>query len=147
PRSSPLAGRSDRSCESPGLSTRKTICLGFHVRPRQVSSHMSTIVRTWTATATPDGAERYRRYFADTLLPQLNELAGFAGAYLLSRELDADDGSVELTTHTFWQSEAAIRSFAGQDIAASSVEPEARAFLLHFDATATHRNLWIDGRG
>jgi heme-degrading monooxygenase HmoA len=112
-----------------------------------MSETHSTIVRTWTATATPDGAERYRRYFADTLLPKLNDLAGFGGAYLLSRELNADDGSVELTTHTFWASEAAIRSFAGPDITASSVEPEARAFLLSFDATVTHRHLWIDSRG
>jgi heme-degrading monooxygenase HmoA len=104
------------------------------------------IVRTWNATATPAGAENYRRYFAETLLPQLRTLAGFAGGYLLSRQLDGRDGTVELTTHTFWQSEAAIRAFAGQDISVSVVEPEAQGFLLRFDATATHRNLRVDAR-
>jgi hypothetical protein len=42
-------------------------------------------VRTWLATATSAGAKGYSRYFAGTLLPQLRELPGFAGAYLLRR--------------------------------------------------------------
>ena len=46
------------------------------------------IVRSWSATATSAGAGDYSRYFAGTLLPQLRELPGFAGAYLLSRDLD-----------------------------------------------------------
>lgn len=103
----------------------------------------AAIVRTWNATATVAGAEQYRRYFADTLLPQLRDLAGFAGAYLLHRPLE---GMVELTTHTFWESEAAIHAFAGDDIGVSIVEPEAQAFLLHSDATVIHRQLWVDGR-
>jgi heme-degrading monooxygenase HmoA len=102
------------------------------------------IVRTWCATAASEGARDYRRYFADTLMPQLRRVPGFAGAYLLSRDVD---GIVELTTHTFWESVAAIRAFAGDDITASVVEPEARSVLLDFDRTATHRNVLIDAPG
>lgn len=102
------------------------------------------IVRTWRATATGAGARDYSRYFAETLLPQLRELPGFAGAYLLSRDLD---GGVELTTHTFWESDEAIRAFAGADVTASVVEPEAQAVLLDFDRTATHRSVLLDARG
>jgi heme-degrading monooxygenase HmoA len=104
------------------------------------------IVRTWHATATSEGAEEYRRYFAGTLLPQLRSLSGFAGAHLLARDLE-EAGTVELTTHTFWESLAAIRAFAGDDITKSVVEPEARAALLTFEGTATHRSLWVDARG
>jgi heme-degrading monooxygenase HmoA len=102
------------------------------------------IVRTWNAIATPAGADGYRRYFEGTLLPQLHELPGFAGAYLLSRALDPE--TAELTTHTFWESEAAIRAFAGEDPSASVVEPEAQACLLRFEATAKHREVWVDDR-
>jgi heme-degrading monooxygenase HmoA len=103
------------------------------------------IVRTWSATATPQGGGAYRRYFEGALIPQLHELDGFAGAYLLSRAHDAGTaGTVELTTHTFWESEAAIRAFAGDDPGPSVVEPEARACLLSFDTVATHRELWVD---
>jgi hypothetical protein len=104
------------------------------------------IVRSWSATAASAGARDYTRYFAGTLLPQLRELPGFAGAYLLSRDLD-DAGSVELTACTFWDSAEAIRAFAGDDITVSVVEPEAQAMLLGFDRTADHRSVLVDARG
>jgi len=102
-------------------------------------------VRTWSATASSAGAGEYSRYFAGTLLPQLRELPGFAGAYLLRRELDRD-GTAELTAHTFWDSREAIRAFAGDDITVAIVEPEAQAMLLDFDRTATHRTVVADTR-
>lgn len=67
----------------------------------RVSEQDGTIVRTWNARATPLGAERYRLYFADTLLPQLRQLSGFAGGYLLSRQFDEPNETVELFIHTF----------------------------------------------
>lgn len=109
------------------------------------------IVRTWSATATSAGAGDYSRYFAGTLLPELRRLAGFAGAYLLRRDPAADgtieDGTVELTACTFWESEAAVRAFAGDDITVSVVEPEARAMLLDFDRTAVHHSVAVDAWG
>jgi heme-degrading monooxygenase HmoA len=102
-------------------------------------------VRSWSATASSAGAGEYSRYFADTLLPQLRELPGFAGAYLLRRDLD-QDGTAELTAHTFWNSREAIRAFAGDDITIAIVEPEAQAMLLDFDRTATHRSVVADAR-
>jgi heme-degrading monooxygenase HmoA len=104
------------------------------------------IVRTWSATATSAGAESYSRYFAGTLLPQLRTLPGFEGAYLLRRDL-GEEGTVELTTHTFWESLEAIRAFAGDDVARSVVEPEAQAMLASFDPTAAHRTVLVDARG
>ena len=103
------------------------------------------IVRTWSATADAAGAGNYSRYFTGTLLPQLRELPGFDGAYLLRRDLD-EDGTVELTAHTFWESPEAIRAFAGDDITVAIVEPEAQAMLLDFDRTATHRSVVTDAR-
>jgi heme-degrading monooxygenase HmoA len=102
------------------------------------------VVRTWRATATSAGAREYHSYFAGTLLPQLRDLPGFAGGYLLSRDVN---GTVELTTHTFWESPAAVRAFAGDDVTASVVEPEAQSVLLDFDPTATHRSVLVDARG
>ncbi len=102
-------------------------------------------VRTWSATAASAGAGDYSRYFAGTLLPQLRELPGFAGAYLLRRDL-GEDGTAELTAHTFWESPEAIRAFAEDDITLSIVEPEAQAMLLDFDRTAAHRSVVVDAR-
>jgi hypothetical protein len=102
-------------------------------------------VRTWSATADAKGAGNYSRYFTGTLLPELRKLPGFQGAYLLRRDLDGD-GTVELTAHTFWESPAAIRAFAGDDITVAIVEPEAQAMLRDFDRTATHRSVAADAR-
>lgn len=101
--------------------------------------------RTWSATADAEGAASYSRYFTGALLPELRKLPGFAGAYLLRRDLDVD-GTVELTAHTLWESIAAIRAFAGDDITVAIVEPEARAMLLDFDRIATHRRVAADAR-
>lgn len=103
-------------------------------------------VRTWSATAAAEGAGNYSRYFTGTLLPELRKLPGFDGAYLLRRDL-GEDGTVELTAHTFWESPEAIRAFAGDDITAAIVEPEAQAMLLDFDRTAAHRSVAADARG
>ena len=103
-------------------------------------------VRTWSATAASAGAEDYSRYFAGTLLPRLRELPGFAGAYLLRRDL-GEGGTTELTAHTFWESAEAIRAFAGDDITVAIVEQEAQAMLLDFDRTAAHRTVEVDARG
>jgi heme-degrading monooxygenase HmoA len=104
------------------------------------------IVRTWSATATSAGAEDYSAYFGGTLLPELRKLPGFGGAYLLRRDL-GEDGTAELTAHTFWESPEAIRAFTGDDITVAIVEPEAQAMLLDFDRTAAHRSVVADARG
>ena len=98
------------------------------------------IVRTWSARATKTGADAYGAYFEQTLLPQLRELDGFSGAFLLARD---DNGLVELTAHTLWESLEAIRAFAGDDITAAVVEPEALAVLHHSDPTVVHRNVLL----
>jgi heme-degrading monooxygenase HmoA len=103
-------------------------------------------VRTWSATASNAGAGDYGRYFAGTLLPQLRELPGFAGAYLLRRDL-GQGGTAELTAQTFWESHEAIRAFTGDDITVAIVEPQAQAMLLDFDRTAAHRSVVVDARG
>jgi heme-degrading monooxygenase HmoA len=72
------------------------------------------------------------------LLPELRRLPGFSGAYLLARD---DDGLIELTAHTLWESQDAIRAFAGDDITTAVVEPEALAVLEHSDATVVHRDV------
>jgi len=85
-------------------------------------------------------ADAYSAYFDKTLLPQLRELDGFSGAFLLARD---DGGLVELTAHTIWDSLDAIRAFAGDDITTAVVEPEALAVLQHSDPTVVHRNVLL----
>jgi heme-degrading monooxygenase HmoA len=99
-------------------------------------------MRTWSARASEAGAAAYRDYFETTLLPELRALAGFHGALLLSRPVGE---LVELTAHTTWESEEAIRAFAGPDVTTAKVEPEALAVLADSDPAVVHRTVLVSG--
>ncbi len=99
------------------------------------------IARVWRATATADGAEKYRQHFTESVLPELQSLDGYRGAYLFRRD---HDNHVELEVMTLWESLDAIQRFAGADVAMAVVEPAARAVLTGFDARVSHRNVVID---
>ncbi|MFF0524325.1 antibiotic biosynthesis monooxygenase family protein [Actinomadura nitritigenes] len=99
------------------------------------------IARVWRATATAEGADAYREHFTTSVLPTLRRLDGHRGAYLF--RLDGDD-RVELEVMTLWESAEAIRAFAGNDMTTAVVEPEARAVLLTYDKTVSHRTVVVD---
>jgi heme-degrading monooxygenase HmoA len=99
------------------------------------------IVRSWSARATSEGADAYQNHFTTSVLPQLDQLDGFRGAYLLRRDLD--DG-VELQVLTRWTSLAAVERFAGPDVEVAVVEPEARAVLTSYDSRVRHHAILID---
>jgi hypothetical protein len=69
------------------------------------------IVRAWHAIATAEGADAYREHFTRTVLPDLQRIDGYRGAYLLRRDHDTH---VRLQVLSLWDSPEAIRSFAGQ---------------------------------
>ena len=103
-------------------------------------------VRTWSATADAQGPGTTAATSPGRCCPRCASCPVSQGAYLLRRDLDGN-GTVELTAHTFWESPEVIRAFAGDDITVAIVEPEARAMLLDFDRTATHRSVIADARG
>lgn len=41
------------------------------------------VIRIWRAKATTEGAEKYQHHFEQRVIPELQALTGFAGAYLL----------------------------------------------------------------
>ena len=91
------------------------------------------IVRSWTAQATRALAPAYTTHLQTHVLPTLRDIAGYAGAMLLQRDLT--DG-VEIIVLTYWQSLEAIRAFAGDPI-------EAAALLTQFDTRVRHFELVI----
>jgi heme-degrading monooxygenase HmoA len=54
----------------------------------------------------------------------------------LSRDLG--DGRTEIVTLSFWESEAAIRGFAGDQIDQAVFYPEDNRYLVERDLTVTH---------
>jgi heme-degrading monooxygenase HmoA len=93
------------------------------------------IAREWRAWAVPPNDAEYERHFHEAVLPHLREIPGCVGAHLLRREVG---GEIELIAVTYYESSAAIRAFAGDDLERAVVEPAARAVLARFDERCRH---------
>jgi heme-degrading monooxygenase HmoA len=101
------------------------------------------VLRSWSARATPVGARRYLSHFRRRVLPALRRLPGHCGALVLRHRRA---GEVEITVLTLWRSLAAVRGFAGRDVARAVVEAEARAILRRFDTRVAHFEILLDSR-
>ena len=104
----------------------------------------TVIVRAWQATATAEGADAYREHFTGTVLPELQRIDGYQGAYLLRRDHDTH---VQLQVLTLWDSLEAISSFAGANPENAVVDPAAHAALVSYDSTVTHHTVVVDTVG
>jgi heme-degrading monooxygenase HmoA len=99
------------------------------------SEEIKMIIREWRGRAPLADAARYPAHFCGKVLPELQARAGFVGAHLGQRQLG---DSVEFLVLTRWVSMEAIRAFAGADVEAAVVEPEAAAALADYDAKVQH---------
>jgi heme-degrading monooxygenase HmoA len=93
------------------------------------------ISRVWHGWAPPENADAYERLLRADVFPSLERIDGYRGATLLRR---VDGGEVEFVTITRFDSLDAVRAFAGEDVEASVVLPEAEALLSRFDRRAVH---------
>lgn len=93
------------------------------------------IGRFWKGWATAQHAQAYEELFRMSILPGLQHIDGFTGAYVLRRNVD---GEVEIMTITLFESQEAIRAFAGNDPTLAHVTLEARQLLTRFEHTVTH---------
>lgn len=93
------------------------------------------IGRFWRGWATAQYAQAYEELFRTSILPGLQHIDGFAGAYVLRRNAE---GEVEMMTITLFESPEAIRAFAGNDPTLAHVTTEARQLLSRFEHTVTH---------
>ena len=98
------------------------------------------VARSWSARATPAGADAYLAHFHATVLPALRETGGHRGALVLRRP---QGELIRITVLTLWESMAAIEGFAGADVEAAVVEPAARSVLTDFDTRVEHFELAV----
>jgi heme-degrading monooxygenase HmoA len=93
------------------------------------------IIREWRGRASSSQADAYPKHFRETVVPELRQVPGFAGAQLARRH--AGD-KIEFLVLTRWQSMDAIRAFAGTNVEKAVVEPGAVAALMEFDSRVRH---------
>jgi hypothetical protein len=95
------------------------------------------VSRIWHGWTSRENADAYEALLRSHVLPGIHRVEGYLGAYLLRDDAGAGD-QVEFVTVTLFQSLEAVRRFAGDDLEAAVVPPEARLLLSRFDDRSRH---------
>jgi heme-degrading monooxygenase HmoA len=96
------------------------------------------IARIWRGATAVKTALAYVDYLRQTGLKDYRETPGNRGAYVLWRNADR---RAEFVTISFWEDEAAIVRFAGEDIERAVFYPEDDRYLIDRDLTVAHYNV------
>jgi len=97
------------------------------------------IARLWHGITPTEKADDYLAFLQQRALPDYRGTAGNIAAYILRRT----DGEVtHFTTLTYWDSLKSIQAFAGADIARAKYYPEDSDFLIEFESTVEHSELY-----
>ena len=98
------------------------------------------IARTWHGVTDASKANEYLDYLKKTGVPEYQATEGNRGVYVLRK---IDGGQAHFLLLTLWESEEAIKSFAGSDMERAKYYPEDEKFLLELEPTVTHYDVLI----
>jgi hypothetical protein len=93
------------------------------------------IARHWRGWTEVHNANAYESLLKTRVLPELKQVAGYRGGYILRSE-GTDEG--ELVVVNFFESIESVRLFAGDDYSTPVFEPEARLLLSRVEPIARH---------
>jgi heme-degrading monooxygenase HmoA len=99
------------------------------------------IARTWRGVTRAEDADAYLDYLHQTGLAEYRKVAGNRGVLALRRV--AND-QAEFLLVSLWESEQAVRHFAGPDIDRAVFYPEDERFLVSRDDHVTHYEVVFD---
>ncbi|SRR5581483_727128 len=93
------------------------------------------IARHWRGWTRPENADKYEALLKTRVLPELKEIRGYRGGYVLRRDKDEES---EFVVVNLFESLEAVREFAGPHYETPVFEPEAKRLLARFDQVASH---------
>ena len=96
------------------------------------------VARSWKGWTRADDAAAYVAYLGETGVPELEGTPGNRGVQVWRR---IDRGLAEFVVVSLWDSHAAIRAFAGDDIDRARFYPEDDRFLVERELTCTHHDV------
>jgi heme-degrading monooxygenase HmoA len=91
------------------------------------------ITRIWHGATLVAVADEYLRLMQAVAIPDYRSTPGNKGAYALRR---IEDGVAHFLMLTFWESEDAIRAFAGSDISTAKYYDFDPKFLLELEPSS-----------
>ena len=93
------------------------------------------IARMWHGMTPAEKSDHYLEFLKRTAIPDYSSVKGNKGVLLLRRQVG---DNAHFVTFTLWESFEAVKSFAGDDINKAKYYPEDQDFLLEFEPTVTH---------
>ncbi len=93
------------------------------------------IARAWKCICPFHQREGFLAYLNETGVKDVSAIPGFLGAQILERTLD---DAVEMTLISYWESEDAIRKFAGEEIDVARLYPDDARYEIVADQHVTH---------
>jgi heme-degrading monooxygenase HmoA len=99
------------------------------------------IARTWRGATRAQDAETYLDYLHRTGLSEYRKIEGNRGVLALRR---VTDDRAEFLLVSLWDSEDAIRRFAGNDLEHAVFYPEDERFLIERDNHVNHYEVVFD---
>jgi heme-degrading monooxygenase HmoA len=99
------------------------------------------IARTWRGATNANDAEAYLEYLHQTGFAEYRKIAGNRGVLGLRRVVNH---RAEFLLVSLWDSEEAIRQFAGDDIEKAVFYPEDERFLVDRDNHVSHYEVVFD---
>ena len=96
------------------------------------------IARVWRGWTSAEDADGYTDYVVETGMRASRGTPGNRGTFILRRD---DDGRVEFTTITLWDSLESIVGFSGEEGDAAVFYPEDDRFLVDREWTVRHHEI------
>jgi len=98
------------------------------------------IARTWHGITEASRADEYLDYLNKTGVPEYRATQGNLGVYVLRR---IEGNKAHFLLLTLWESEEAIKRFAGSNMEKAKYYPEDEQFLLELEPTVTHYEVLV----
>ena len=96
------------------------------------------IARIWHGITPAEKADEYHRFLQHSGISDYQAVEGNRGVIVM-RRIEGD--VAHFTLLTLWESEEAIRKFAGDDIEVARYYPEDADFLLEFEPNVIHHDV------
>ncbi|HEU5442061.1 MAG TPA: antibiotic biosynthesis monooxygenase [Ktedonobacterales bacterium] len=93
------------------------------------------IARTWHGITPIERSDEYLRLMLTVAVPDYQAVPGNRGVYVMRR---VEEEHAHFLLLTLWESEDAIRAFAGPDIERAKYYPFDSDFLLELEPTVAH---------
>jgi hypothetical protein len=97
------------------------------------------VTRIWHGATPVSKSDEYLNLMRTVAIPDYRSTPGNKGAYAL-RRMEGDTAHFLMVT--FWESEEAIRAFAGDDISVAKYYDFDKDFLLELEPCSTHYEMY-----